>query len=220
MQDDGDAWLLPAKAALLRGLLVGLVLLLPGLVVQIGFAASGPLLGEAAFDLAIGLFVVAPAAFVERLALTRPHPRLERRVAIVVAGALASFGATAAFLQSLYASAVLRTGSLDAGFAEVTRGAGLVVVLEDLLGLFACVGLVVAVTTAGRTAGLTTRVVALRSVVATVALGPLVLLATGLRGPGLAVSTIMLTVLAVVLPPVASLADRLALRRGADDDGR
>lgn len=222
MQEDTDTWLEPARAALLRGLLVGGALVLPGLGVQACFSpvTAALLLGEAAFDLAIGAFVVAPAAFVERLSLVCPHPPLERRIAIVVGASVAFLGAVAAWMQSLYASAVLRTGSLDEGFAEVTRGAGLVVVLEDLLGLFACISLVVTTTMAGRTSGRPTAVLIARNVVAVIALAPLVLLATGLRGPGFVISSVMLIALALALPLLAPVADRLASRRRGGDDGR
>lgn len=215
-EEDGDIWLLPAKAALLHGLLVGLALVVPGLVVHACFSpvSTALFLSEAAFDLAIGLFVVAPAAFVERLSLVRPHPPIERRVAIVVVAVLAFVGAMAAFLQGLYASVVLRTGSLDEGFAEVTRGAGLVVMLEDLLGLFACIAFVVATFSAVETNGprppgpVLTRCIAAAAVVP-----PFVLVATGLRGPQLVISITMLLSLAVLLPLLASVADRLAGRR-------
>jgi hypothetical protein len=222
VQEDADTWLEPARAALFRGGLVGGALVLPGLAVQACFSpvTTTLLLGEAAFDLAIGLFAVAPAAFVERLALVRPHPPLERRVAVALAGALAFVGAVVAFLQSLYASAVLRTGSLDEGFGELTRGAGLVVVLEDLLGLFFCVAVVVWITTASRTCGEPTGAVVRQSLLATIVVGPLVLLATGLRGPGLAISLVMLVALALALPLLAPVADRLASRHRGGDDGR
>lgn len=227
MQEDADTWLEPARAALFRGGLVGGALVLPGLVVQACFSpiTTSLLLGEAVFDLSIGAFVVAPAAFVERLARVRPHPPLERRVAVALAGALAFAGAVVAFLQSLYASAVLRTGSLDEGFGELTRGAGLVVVLEDLLGLFFCVAVVVWTSTAARTRGEPTGAVVKQSVLTTVVVGPCVLLLTGPfygpgRGPGVVISTTMLVALALALPLLAPVADRLALRRRGGDDGR
>jgi hypothetical protein len=221
-EPDDAPWLACARVALFRGALVGGALVLPGLVVQACFSpvTAALLLGEAAFDLSIGAFVVAPVAFVERLALVRPHPPLERRVAVALAGALAFFGAVAAFLQSLYASAVLRTGSLDEGFGEVTRGAGLLVVLEDLLGLFACISLVVTTTMAGRTSGRATAALIARNVVAVIALAPLLLFVPGFGGPAVAISTTMLLSLGVLLPLLAPVADRLALRRRGGDDGR
>lgn len=199
--------------SLLRGLLVGGALVGPGLLLH---ATAGPFSASAAihevvFDLTMGLLVVAPAALIERLVTTG---RLARVAAEPVAFVVGCAGAAGAFLQGLYADAVLHTGSLDAGLEAITAGAGVLPRLKDLLALFAAIALVTTVHVRARLARPARAL--LRQVAGTTAAavsGFMLLTLAGLPLGPLTISGFMLLALAALLPPLAAAADALLARR-------
>lgn len=202
--------------ALLRGALVGAALAPIGVVTHallFGLTLASAL-GEVAFDLALGLFVVAPAAFLEGLSRDREPPALPAVVALVLTLPLAALGAAVAFLQSQYASAVLRTGSLDAGLAEVAQGAQALALVKDLQGLFVAIGVVVTVHAWRRLSRERSPLGRLGWSVTIVACLAL-LRGTGLTGPPLKLSLMMLVALATLLPILSPIADALAERARA-----
>lgn len=208
------SWLDLLLRAIARALLAGAALALAGLVVHGAAGALTPrvALGEVAFDLALGLFVVAPTAFVEGCALRRASPPFDGGCALLLTFVAAAGGAGAAFVQSLYSSAALRTGSLEAGLAEAARGASLFMTLVDLLGLFISIAVVISLVTLGRMMRWSVRGQALGATAVALTVVPVILLRSGLRGPPLAISEAMVLALALTLPPLAALTDRWADR--------
>ncbi len=196
--------LLPPLA---RGLLVGGALVGPGLLLH---AANSPFstsvaVREVVFDLALGLLVVAPAALIERLVV---DGRLRRAAAEPATFALAFVGATVAFLQGLYADAVLHTGSLEAGLAELTRGAGVLPRMKDLLVLFAAIAFVTAAHVRERLTTPAHPVARQLSVTLWAAVSGTLFLSPFYIGP----LSLMLLALALLAPPLAIAADALVAR--------
>lgn len=206
--------------ALLRGGLVGAALAPVGLLLHAGLLGLTPAgaVREVVFDLSLGLFAVAPAALLEHLARDRSPPALAPIVAAALTAPLAALGAAGAFVQAQYAAAVLRTGSLDAGLAEVVEGARWLVTLRDLGWLIALIGLVVTRASTSRWPPGTWRPGRLLlELLWTLPLALVALIRVGLRGRQLLVSVAMLGALALALrlvPPVADdLAERARRRR-------
>lgn len=208
-----------ARVVVVAAGLCGVKLLVRGLV--FGLSARSIATGLV-FELLLAVFVAGPTAALERWFAIRPHgpfgpgdERLDAPTLGLLALPLAWAGAGAAFLQAIYAEAALRTGSTDAGLDHLLKNWQWLVHPLQGGGLCGAVGLTFAACAVARRWAPDR----LRQQVLITLGGPVVaavLLAVVSGGNAAALETAVIAfVVALLLPALCRVADRLAARLSA-----